>query len=280
MFMSHKCSNILILLILLFTALPSTSSAHVEVPTVKDTSAAGAPGEEVGIDERLGAKLPLSLAFRDEAGKKVTLAELINGPTIIVPVYFLCTNVCNYLQSGLASTIPALRGKPGSDYRIISVSIDETETPQIAQRMKRMYLDSMSTPCPADGWRFLTGDLNNIRGLTDAAGYHFQRRGHDFAHPVASIVVSRDGTIVRYLYGTTFLPKDVSLALLEAHEGKVGAGVRRVVEYCFSFDPAARGYQFNLLRVSATVILLCCGSFLGFLLITGRGSRRNVKGKQ
>jgi protein SCO1 len=278
--MLNRRSIILILLMLAIAALASSAAAHVEHPEEPAPSAATTKGEtEVGVDEQLGKKLPLALVFQDEAGKEVALADLVTGPTIIVPVYFRCTNLCNYLQSGLAGVLPALRGKPGSDYRVISLSIDETETPEIAARMKRMYLASMSAPFPAQGWRFLTGDLKNIKALTDAAGYHFQRRGHDFVHPVASLVVAKDGTIVRYLYGTTFLPKDVSLALLEAHEGKVGVGFRRVVDYCFSFDPAARGYQFNLLRVSATVIVLCCGSFMGFLMITGRGSRRKRKGK-
>lgn len=279
--MLHRRSVILILLLFALVVLASAAAAHVEHP--EGPASPSLPGQgqsEVGVDERLGTKLPLALLFRDEDGKLVPLAELVTGPTIIVPVYFRCTNVCNYLQSGLAGVLPALKGKPGSDYRVISLSIDETESPEIAARMKRMYLTAMGIPFPAAGWRFLTGDLGQIKALTDAAGYHFQRRGHDFAHPVASFVVAKDGTIVRYLYGTTFLPKDVSLALLEAHEGKVGAGFRRVVDYCFSFDPAARGYQFNLLRVTATVVLLCCGSFMGFLVITGRGSRRKQKGKR
>jgi protein SCO1 len=279
--MLHRRCIIPILVLFALAALASAATAHVEHQEEPAPSSLPAQRQpEVGVDERLGTKLPLALSFRDEAGKKVSLAELVTGPTIIVPVYFRCTNVCNYLQSGVAGLLPALKGKPGQDYRVISLSIDETETPEIAARMKRMYLTSMRSPFPAAGWRFLTGDLREIKALTDAAGYHFQRRGRDFAHPVASFVVAKDGTIVRYLYGTTFLPKDVSLALLEAHEGKVGAGFRRVVDYCFSFDPAARGYQFNLLRVSATVIVLCCGSFMAFLVITGRGSRRKTKGKR
>src|SRR6185369_4627102 len=116
------------------------------------------------------------------------------------PVYFSCTNVCNYLQQGLASTLPAVKRKPGEEYRVLSVSFDETETPELAARYKRMYLTSMNAPFPEDGWHFLTGDARSIRRLTDAAGFQFQRKGRDFIHPVASLVVARDGTIVRYLY--------------------------------------------------------------------------------
>jgi protein SCO1/2 len=229
---------------------------------------------QVGVDERLGAKIPLGLSFRDETGRRVRLGELITGPTIILPVYYGCTNICNYLQGGLARTLPEIKRTPGTDYRVLSVSMDETETPELAARYQRMYLSALKAPFPAGAWHFLTGDAASIRALTDAAGYRFQRRGRDFAHPVASFVVTGDGMIVRYLYGTSFLAKDLTLALLEAREGRVGTTIRKVVDYCFSFDPASKSYEFNLLRVSATVVLLCCGGFFCFLVLTGKRSKK------
>lgn len=232
-------------------------------------------GATIGLDERLGAKIPLDITFRDETGRPVRLEYLIAGPTIILPVYYSCTNVCNFLQGGLATVLPTVKGTPGEAYRVLSVSIDETETPALAAKYKKMYLTSMDAPFPDKGWRFLTGDAQNIRRLTEAAGYRFQRKGRDFIHPVASFVIAGDGTIVRYLYGTSFLAKDLTLALLEAREGKVGATIRKVVGYCFSYDPAGKTYVFNLLRVSATVVILSAGGFLAFLILTGRKRRQH-----
>jgi protein SCO1/2 len=224
----------------------------------------------IGVDEKLGARIPLDIDFRDENGQPVRLADLISGPTIILPVYYNCTNVCNFLQSGLARVLPDIKRIPGKEYRVISVSIDETETPELASRYKRMYLTAINVPFPEQGWRFLTGDAASIRRLTDAAGYRFQRRGRDFIHPVASLVLAGDGMIVRYLYGTTFLPKDLTLALVEAREGRVGTTIRKVVDFCFTFDKNQKTYVFNLMRVSATVVILCTGGFLAFLLLSGK----------
>ena len=224
----------------------------------------------IGVDEHLGGKIPLDLTFCDETGHPVRLRDLVTVPTIILPVYYSCTNECNFLQGGLASALPAVKRNPGTEYRVISVSFDETETPALATKYKRMYLAATNIPFPEDGWRFLTGGVPEIRRLADAAGYHFQRKGRDFIHPVASFVVARDGTIVRYLYGTTFLPKDLTLALLEAREGTVGTTVRKVVGYCFSFDPKGKTYVFNLLRVSATVVITSLGVFLFFLIKSGK----------
>ena len=227
-----------------------------------------------GVDEHIGAKLPLDLLFRDERGGAVRLGDLVKGPTIILPVYYGCTNVCYSLQWGLARVLPQLKSKPLEGYRVISVSFDERETPVQAARFKKIYLTAMQTPFPEEGWRFLTGDYATIHRLTDAAGFHFQRRGNDFVHPVTSLVVSGDGVITRYLYGTTFLAKDLTLALVEAREGKTSISVRRLMEYCFTFDPVRKTYVFNMLRVSAAVVLLCCGGFVAFLLLGGKGRKR------
>jgi len=236
-------------------------------------------GAAVGVTEHLGAKIPLDVSFRDETGQPVRLGDLVTGPTIILPVYYRCTNICNFLQQGLAAALPAVKQKPGEEYRVISVSFDETETPELAARYKKTYLTSMNAPFPEQGWRFLTGDAASIRRLTDAAGYRFFRKGRDFVHPVASFIITGDGTIVRYLYGTTFLPKDLTLAFIEAREGKVGTTIRKVVGYCFTFDPVGKTYVFNLLRVSATVVILSAGGFLAFLILTGAKRRRRPSGE-
>lgn len=232
----------------------------------------------IGLDERLGAKIPLDVVFRDEAGKLVRLGDLVTGPTIILPVYYSCPNVCYRLQWELASVLPQLRLLPGKEYRVVSFSFDPDEQPALAAQYKRVYLAKIHAPFPEDGWRFLTGDAANILRLTAAAGYHFQKQRRDFIHPVASLVVSRDGTIVRYLHGTSFLAKDLTLALIEARDGKVGSAVRGLLSYCFTFDPVGKTYVFNLLRVSATAVIICGGSFLGFLLLAGRKKRSKPSG--
>jgi protein SCO1 len=234
----------------------------------------------VGLTEHLGSKIPLDITFRDEAGRPVRLSELVTGPTIILPVYFNCTNVCYNLQWGLAQALPKIKSRPGEEYRVISISFDENDPPELAAKFKRVYLTSMHTPFPQESWRFLTGDMENIRKFTTAAGYGFQRKGRDFLHPSVSLIITSDGTIVRYLYGTTFLPKDLALALIEARDGTSGTTIRKIVDYCFTFDPEQKTYAFNLLRISATVVIVCTGSFLAFLIVTGRKRKLHTSSRK
>lgn len=244
-------------------AKPSALAEHVHPPT--PTATAG-----VDIDERLGERLPLDLIFRDEDGRPVRLGNLITRPTLIAPVYYRCPNVCHFLQGELAQVLPQLKLVAGTDFQVLSISFDETETPELARRNRDTYLAAANGRIPAGGWRFLTGDRSAIMALTGAAGYHFERVGNEFQHPVATFVTSADGTIIRYLHGTRVLPKDLTLALYEAKEGHIGTTIRKMVQYCFSYDPEQHTYVFNLLRVTATVILATLGIFLAYLLMAGK----------
>jgi protein SCO1/2 len=47
------------------------------------------------------------------------------------------------------------------------------------------------------------------------------------------------------------------------------------VQYCFSYDPEQKTYVFNVLRVAATVILASLGLFLGWLVLTGKSTRKD-----
>jgi protein SCO1/2 len=232
---------------------------------------------QVGLDEKLGDDLPLDLVFRDEQGQPVRLADLVTRPTIIAPVYYRCPNVCHFLQGELARVLPELKLKAGEDYQVISFSFDETEKPDLAQRSHDTYYTAMKNRYPQGAWRFLTGDLNAIHQLTEAAGYRFQRVNHEFLHPVAFFIVSPQGQIVRYLHGTHIVPKDLTLALYEAKSGHVGTTIRKMVQYCFSFDPEQKTYVFNILRVTATAILVTLAIFAAYLVFSGRKSKKDKK---
>jgi len=251
-----------ILILLLATLFfQNIAQAHVEQP--KDLS-------NIGIDEKLGQLIPLDLTFHDENGNAIRLKQLIHSPTILAPVYYSCPNVCSFLLFNLAGVIDKMESEPGKEYQVLTFSFDETEKPDLALGKKKMYLKMIEKPFPEDAWRFLTGDKENIHKLTDAIGFHFKRQGQDFLHPVSLVILSPDGKITRYIYGTEFLPFDIKMALLEASEGKVGPTLSKVLRFCFSYDPKGRKYVFNTLKVTGIVTLLFALSLILFLVFKGK----------
>lgn len=236
-------------------------SAHVEQP--------GGPST-IGLDQRLGQYVPLDLTFEDETGQAVSLRQLIHKPTILALVYYHCPNVCSLLLQNLAQVLDKLPADPGKEYTVLSVSFDETEKPALAFQKKKLYLKMIEKPFPEDVWRFLTGDKESIREMTDAVGFHFKRVGEDFEHPVVLIILAPDGKIVRYMFGTDPLPFDLRLALVEASQGRIGPAISKVARFCFSYDPKGKKLVFNMLKVTGTVTLLFALSFVVFLFFKGR----------
>jgi protein SCO1/2 len=84
------------------------------------------------------------------------------------------------------------------------------------------------------------------------------------------VILSPDGKITRYIYGTEFLPFDIKMALLEASEGKVGPTLSKVLRFCFSYDPKGRKYVFNTLKITGIVTLLFALSLILFLVFKGK----------
>lgn len=232
---------------------------------------------KVGIEEKLGNLIPNDLVFTDSNGKKVKISDLIKkAPTVILPVYYTCPNVCNILQSSFANIIPQIKLRHGIDYQVISVSFDELDTPEIAKNKKINYMATLRD-IPTDSWIFLTGDKDNIKRFMDAIGFKFKRQGKDFIHGVTTVIISKDGKIVRYLYGTRLLPFDLNMALIEAQKGEVGLSVKRILTYCFSYDSKNKKYAFNFMRVSATLIL---GTIvLYFIILLFSGKKKKMRGK-
>ncbi len=238
------------------------------------------PDGQVGIYENLGANLPLDARFTDENGASVSLGSLITTPTILALVYYTCPNVCDYLLIGVAGSLKSLDAVPGRDYRVITISIDDHETPVEARRAKRIALETVERPFPPEDWRFLTGDEKNIRAVADAVGYRFVRRADGFDHPVGVVVISPTGKIVRYMNGTSFLPADLKLSLLEASQGKIGPTIARVLRFCFTTDPKSHGLVFNLLRVVATVTLTLAAVFVAYLVVASLRRRNRERRRE
>lgn len=228
---------------------------------------------EIGIDEKLGDFVPLDLTFYDENGDRAALNELIQRPTILNLVYYRCPGICSPLMSGIAEVLGKLDLEPGKDYSVLTISFDPSETPSLAAEKKKNYMATLGDPSfPQEGWKFLTGDSAQIVRLTDAVGFRYKREGTEFLHTAALTVLSPEGKIARYIYGITFLPFEVKMAILEASEGKTGPTISRVLLYCFSYDPQGRRYVFNILKVSGTVILFFAAAFLAYLILGGKRS--------
>ncbi len=230
-----------------------------------------------GVNERLGAQVALDAVLKDENGNDVTLRGLIDKPTILTLNYFTCTGICSPLLNGLVDAFNRLAIEPGKDFQVITVSFDPGDTPEVAHRKRLNYLEQVKRSFPPEAWRFLTGSAHATKTVTDSVGFVFRpAESGGFVHPGVIVVLTSQGIVSRYMYGITFLPADLEVAVQEAAAGQVRPTITRVLAFCYSYDPQGRRYVLNITRVMGAVVLVFAAGFVLFLLL---GKSGRDKGK-
>jgi protein SCO1 len=238
-------------------------------------------GGERGLDpsewvtEKAGQYLPLDLQFTDETGQLVRLDAIIDRPTIILPTYYYCPNGCSLNLANLAVAVNSMTSRSGKDYRVIALSFNDVERPKDAARAKNNYLKLLPDDFPASDWRFLTGSGEAIKAATDALGFRFQRvNDQTFIHPAVLMIIAADGKIIRYVYGS-FVAGDIDLALSSAASGVPIMSVRRLLGFCFNYDP--HGKSGLITTVKIIVLMIFTVIVIGAVFFYRRKSRATDK---
>ncbi|ADO74535.1 SCO family protein [Stigmatella aurantiaca] len=214
----------------------------------------------VEVEEHLGELVPTELRFTDALGNEVRLGDVLpkDKPTLLTLVYYQCPMLCNLVLNGQVSAMRELGLELGKDYASVTVSIDPKDTAAQSLDRRRRHLQAMGKPETAP-WHFLTGSEENIHKLAESVGfkYTYDASTQQYGHAAVVHVLTPEGSISRYLYGTSFPPSDMKMALVEASHGKIGTSFDRVLMTCFKYDTTTRRYGFYIfgfIRVGALMV--------------------------
>lgn len=234
--------------------------------------------DKVGIEQRIGAKVPIDLTFLDEDGNEVRLADYMGDkPVVLTPVYYSCPMLCNLVLDGLVNVARELRFDIGEDYEVVSLSFDPEETPEMAKAKKSIYSARYGRDQVDEGWHFLTGNQLEIRQVMDSIGfrYAYDEALQEYAHAAVIVVLQPDGTISKYFYGFEYEPRDLRLSLVEASEGKVGNPVDQALLLCYSYDPNTGKYTASVMNMVRLAGSATFAALAGFVFLMLRRERKN-----
>jgi protein SCO1 len=255
------------------------ASGHAQVSTYGDKEMGPNNGDQlpkvlqkVGVEQHLNQPLPLNAQFVDDKGKTVRLGDYFGKhPAIMSLVYYNCPMLCSEEMDGLASALEMVKMNPGKDFDVIIISIDPSETPELAAKKKAFYVKRYGRPETADGWHFLTGKQPDIDAVSNATGFGYIRvpgpdgKLNQFAHASSIEVVTTDGKIAQYYLGVEYSPKDIMLGLVEASGNKIGSPVANILTYCYHYDPQTNKHSLLVARVvqlGGMVTVVSLGSFM------------------
>jgi protein SCO1 len=249
----------------------------------------------VAIDEHLGANVPLDARFRTQTGAHVTLGELLKGdlPAILTFNYSDCPMLCSLQLNGLSAALPKIAApggtgpgsttgfRTGSQFRIITIDLEPTESLDKLQKMKDRYIERLPVELRSkarEGWTFLVaenpGDATQIRRVADRVGFHYMYvpERAEWAHPAALIFLSSAAAVTRYVYGIEYEPDMMRDSIVKAGIAEASTAVG-FMNRCYHYDPNANSHAragVLALRIGAAGFLVLLLSGLGMLHVVRR----------
>lgn len=229
--------------------------------------------KNVGVTEHLGVSLPLDARFINDRGEELPLRSYFGHgrPVVLQLGYFQCPMLCGLVSKGLLDAVKEVNLKAGTDFDMLFISIDPSETPSLAALKRQSTLEYYAKPDEASGFHFLVGRPEDISVVASTVGFRYEEMPdtQQFAHAAVLMIITPDGKVSRYLYGTNYQPETVRLSLVEASANKIGTAMDQFILICLHYDAATGKYAWaaiGLLRIAGLATLLGLGGTMFWLL--------------
>ncbi len=199
---------------------------------------------------------------------EVSLKEFIsNKPTALLFAYYTCNTACPITAQNLYKVSKSL----SKDYRYVILSFDERDN---LETMKNFMLKNFGTTDLPENWLVGLLSKEDIRRITQSVGYKFYYIDRDkiFIHPNATIFLSPEGKVMRYLYGSFLRDKDVKLAFIDAQREKPSINnlVDLAILACYRYDHNRSRYIIDPMVIFGGLGLLGLFSTLSIAYIYSR----------
>jgi protein SCO1/2 len=232
--------------------------------------------EKVGFDQLPGAQVPLDTVFRDAAGRPLHLGDLLHHkPTLLVPGYYGCQNLCSVVRAGVAHAVARSGLQPGKQFNVVLVSIDPQETSRTAATTRQNDI-TMYPDAGVSSWHYLTGTAAASAALMRDIGfrYLYDPRNGQFDHDAGIVLLSPQGRVTQYLFGVKFAPETLRLALVNASHGKIGNVVDHFLLLCCDYDPSTGRYSLVIHRVMQALGVATVLTLVALILLLRRSEQR------
>ncbi len=223
--------------------------------------------QNLKIEQKLGERVPLDARLIDEEGRDVQLKELFSErPLVLLPIFYACKGSCeeetvNFLKLAVKMKETVRLGR---EFDVLMLGIHPKETADLARAKKAAVMKIYEQPEAAGSWHCVVGSEEEVRKITDAIGFDYEYFPEENAvnHPAGIMVLTPDGRVSQYFYGTNYPTILMKRAIELASEGKLGEEAIPYLFGCISYNPVTGQSHLvimNVLRLMgfATLIVLC-----------------------
>jgi len=220
--------------------------------------------KEIGVDQKMGAQIPLDARFTDDDGKVKTVREIFSGrPVVLLPIFYRCERTCYLELTGVVAALNLTKKlEVGRDVEVVAIGINPTETWELARAKKKSILGSYSKfDKTKQNWHLLTGDMPNIRKVTDSMGFRFayDEKKNEVSHPSGIMMLTPDGKISSYSLGANYEVERFEKAIALAKDGTITEATKEIFFGCIHIDPVTGKRSLmieNVMRVLAATTVI------------------------
>jgi len=198
----------------------------------------------------LGAPIDEAYRLVDVEGREFTLGDMMGKPLILLFSYYGCDGTCPTLNTNLKQVLSKIeRFKIGQDYQVLTVSFDKHDT------VKKMVDFAEQIVIPEnmrEGWRhaIVKRKETDLDKLTASFGYNYfwSKADQVFLHPNVLILITPEGRIARYIYGTAIDKDTLELALIDADWNRISNSsnvIDILTGVCYSYNYQEGKYTLN-----------------------------------
>ncbi len=220
----------------------------------------------VEVTPREGTQLDGAWVLYDDENSVVRFRSLLDGrrPVLLSFNYTDCPKLCSVQLENMTLALRDVELNVGSDFLVVSVSIDPHEQFVRLREAKAKYVRLYHRGDSGAGWFFLKGSQETVQALADLCGvkYRYIPEQKLYSHPPVFVVLSPQGKIVRYIYGLNYPSSTIKGALVEAAEGKIGSPINWLAYStgCYVYNEATGKYAplaMGLVRVGGIITVVC-----------------------
>lgn len=240
---------------------------------------------EVGIEQRLGAQVPVDMPLYDEAGNEVHLSDYFEAgkPIVLALVYYECPMLCGETLNGMLELFDKADADIGDDYTVVNISFDPGETPELATTKKTRFIEAYGRDdAAAEGWHFLTAPEASSKAIAEAIGYgyEYQAGTGDYAHASAIVVLTPEGKVSKYFFGVVFPEEEFASVLQEASGGAIGSAIKQAFLRCYVYNNTTGQYSLSvmyLVRFGGVLTVLALAAAVGIYLLREMRARSRAQ---
>lgn len=219
---------------------------------------------QIGLDQKLGDTVEKNAQVFSEDGQKLTFGDLVGQrPIILLPMFYTCKSACGIEIDSLLKSLAEVKSmQVGKDYDVVLLSINPTETPEVARDKKALLLKDYGK---TSGFHFLTGSYDEVNKICKSVGFRYVWRGEtqQVYHPTGIIVLTKTGMITRYFYGAEYSSKLLETAIQGALRQQVGEKATPIMLGCIMVDPVTGARSLNIMRTLQVLGLLTLAVLMG-----------------